>query len=320
MQYKGSCDESCFAFNLDLENPLYDRASFQWSQSCLVALPISDKKATQVVSALERWQVFNLKLQSKRKKPTLIYLSKDLHQTPVIPYLVQSHSSLKQQSLQLYLCFSRKDVRVPPNIYLLATDINENTYLILIWDKHIPCPTHKWKKQLISKLVQHVYKPSNTEAQTTSTAIIGSAQRSQNHISNVYYKYWKLWSSVEFSPALDICSHNPGVSREQSCRPVLGLCNFTPLNCVHNLLRMILPTPWAQRQRDPRTFFLPLFPHSPHSRDALQPAAVLHSCGHNRQKHFHPQQKCWSPDEVPTPHVDMLCYTMLQIRTLHMTT
>lgn len=131
MQYKGSCDESCFAFNLDLENLLCDRASFQWSQSCLVTLPISDKKATQVVSALE-WQVFNLKLQRKRKKPTLIYLSKDLHQSPVIPYLVQSHSSLKQQSLQLYLCFSRNDVHISPNIYLLATDINENTYLILI--------------------------------------------------------------------------------------------------------------------------------------------------------------------------------------------
>lgn len=147
MQYKGSCDESCFAFNLDLENLLYDRASFQWSQSCLVALPISDKKATQVVSALERWhEGFNLKLQRKRKKPTLMYLSKDLHQTPVTLYLVQSHSSLKQQSLQLYLCSSRKDVHIPPNIYLLATDINENTYLILIRDKHLSCPTHKWKK------------------------------------------------------------------------------------------------------------------------------------------------------------------------------
>lgn len=132
MQYKGSCDESCFAFNLDLGNLLYDRASFQWSQSCLVALTISDKKATQVVSALEQWQVFNLKLQRKRKIPTLIYLSKDLHQTPVIPYLIQSHSSLKQQSLELYLCFCRKDVYISPNIYLRATDINENTYLILI--------------------------------------------------------------------------------------------------------------------------------------------------------------------------------------------
>lgn len=175
MQYKGSCDESCFAFNLDLENLLYDRASFQWSQSCLVALPISDKKATQVVSALERWQIFNLKLQRKRKKSILIHLSKDQHQTLVIFYLVQSHSSLKQQSLQLNLC-SRKDVHIPPNIYLLATDINENTCLILIGDKHISCPTHKWKKQLISRLVRYVYKHSNTKVQTTSTQITGRAQ------------------------------------------------------------------------------------------------------------------------------------------------
>lgn len=48
------------------------------------------------------------------------------------------------------------------------------------------------KNQLISRLVQHVYKHSNTEVQTTSTPGTGRAQQSQNHISNVYYKVERL--------------------------------------------------------------------------------------------------------------------------------
>lgn len=52
------------------------------------------------------------------------------------------------------------------------------------------------------------------------------------------YKDWKLWKSVKFSPALDVCSHGPGMSRQQSCRPVLSLQLPTlKLQCVTCCIR-----------------------------------------------------------------------------------
>lgn len=71
VQYKGLCNERYFAFNLDLENLFYGRASFQWSHSPVSLLWLSVIKRPPKLLLLrnnDRFSILNFKGKGKQKQ------------------------------------------------------------------------------------------------------------------------------------------------------------------------------------------------------------------------------------------------------------
>lgn len=93
--------------------------------------------------------------------------------------------------------------------------------------------------------------------------------------------------ALKFSPALDVCSHGPGVSREQSYRPVLSLCNFTPLNCSVQLIAYNTANPTGSVTTGPQNLLPAPFPSQLAQQRYPATSCSLHSHGHNRHTHLH---------------------------------